>query len=135
MSETVDRPEYSSTMIAMSAVAEGLAVTVSALPPGGTGAVQMLIWVPSDAVKFVTSTKVSLSESVTELAVPLFEFQTPTSTTRRSPVATLAPVVTAMLLFDDPCALACWTNAGPVAARAAGAVASTTVPPASRAIA
>jgi hypothetical protein len=95
----------------------------------------MLIWVPSDAVKFVTSTNESLSESVTELVVELFEFQTPTSTTSRSPVATLAPVVTAMLLCDDPCALACWMKAGDAAAKAAGAVASATVPPASSAIA
>jgi hypothetical protein len=64
---------------------------------------------------------VSPSESFTELVVADFEFQTPTSTTKRSPLATLAPVVTAMLLLLDPCALACWTKAGVLDAAMAGA--------------
>ena len=120
-------------MTAMSAEDDALAVIVAAAPPAVTGAVQMLISVLSDAVKCVTSTNESLSESVTELVVALPEFQTATSTTSRSPVATLAPVVTARLLFPDPCALACCTNVGIEAASAAGAAVNVAAPLASSA--
>ena len=41
---------------AMSLAEDGLAVMVALVPPLGTGAVQMLISVPSAAVKWVTST-------------------------------------------------------------------------------
>ena len=64
ISATVDSPEYSRAMIAMSADDVGLAVIVAAVPPLVMGAVQMLISVLSEAVKCVTSTNGSPSESV-----------------------------------------------------------------------
>jgi hypothetical protein len=133
--DTVDSPEYSKAMIAMSAEDVGLAVIVAAAPPAVTGAVQMLISALSEAAKCVTSTNESLSESVTELAVALAELHTATSTTRRSPAATLAPVVTERLLLPDPCALACWTNAGVAAAALTGAAAAGTAGAAMAAVA
>src|SRR5258708_2491579 len=133
MSGTVDRPEYSSVIIAMSAEDEGLAVIVAAAPPLAIGAVQMLISVLSDAVKCVTSTNGSLRESVTEVVVAVVDFQIATSTTSPSPAVTLAPVVTAILAFPDPCALTCCTNAGTVTALAAGAAMPAVAPLASNA--
>src|SRR5450756_183712 len=121
-SDTADSPEYSRATMPTSAAEAGFTVTVSALPPLGTGAVQTLISVPSAAVNWVASTKVSPSESVTELVMADCEFQTPASTTSRSPVATLAPVVTARLLLPAPCALTCCTKVGTAAASAWGAV-------------
>ena len=51
ISATVDKPEYSRAMTAMSAAEVGLAVMVSVPPPLAIGAVQMLISAPSAAVK------------------------------------------------------------------------------------
>src|SRR5712691_10160925 len=130
MSATVDSPEYSRAMMPVSAAAEGVAVIAGAVPPVRTGAVQTLISVPSDAVKCVTSTKGSPDESLTAQALAPPAFQRPTSTIRRSPAVTLVPGVTEMLLFPDPCALTCWTNAGTTAAAAAGAATTASVQPA-----
>ena len=99
---TVDNPEYSSAMMAMSPAAVGVTVMAGAVPPALTGAVQMLISVPSEAVKCVTSTNWSPEESVTDdVVAPLF-FQMPTSAISRSPAVTLAPSVTEMLLLPAP---------------------------------
>ena len=96
----------------MSLAAEGFAVMVDLAPPVRMGAVQMLISVPSEAVKWVTSTNGSPAVSVTDVVEAPLPFQTPTSTTRRSPAVTLAPVVTARLVLADPWASASCTKAG-----------------------
>src|SRR5215468_2906897 len=113
--EAVDSPLYSSTVIAASPDEESFAVTAGALPaPPVTGAVQTLCSVWSGPVKWLTSVNVSPAASVTLLVFAPEPFQTPTSTTRRSPVPSGADGVTAMLLPDAACLLACWTKAGAV---------------------
>ena len=89
-------------MMAISPAAVDVAVMAGAVPPVLTGAVQMLISVPSDAVKCVTSTNWSPEESVTDDVVAPPFFQMPTSTISRSPAAALAPGVTEMLLLPAP---------------------------------
>jgi len=99
----------------MSLRAVGLAVTVGMVPPLFViGAVQMLIWVPSEALKFVSSVKVSPAESVTLAVFPPPAFHVPTSTTRRFPAVTSDGGWTDIPLVDTEAesALACWTNTG-----------------------
>src|SRR6516164_3392753 len=84
----VDRPAYSAAATPMSAVEVALAVMVGLVPPPAViGALH------------------------TDSAVPSPAFQTPTSTTIRSPVVTDDPGVT---LSDPacPCADTCCTNDG-----------------------
>jgi hypothetical protein len=82
----------------MSAAEVAVAVMVGRVPPPlVTGAVQMLISVLSDATKWVTSTYELPAESVTPLVVAADEFQTPTSTTKRSPAEMLPGGVTEIL--------------------------------------
>ena len=131
-SATVESPEYSRAMMAISPAADGFAVMVGLLPPVITGAVHTLISVPSEAVKCVTSTKGSPDESLTALVVALADFHTPTSTTRRFPAVTLVPGTTEMLLLPDPWALTCWTNAGLAGAAASAACAVVNAGPAAR---
>src|SRR5258708_153670 len=113
----VERPEYSSTATPMSAWAVGLARITGLVPPlWVTGAVHTLSCAPSEPVAVVPAVRVSPAESVTLAAVAWRELQSATSTTSRSPVVTLAGIVTEMLVWAGPCALACCTNAGVAAA-------------------
>jgi hypothetical protein len=112
-----ERPEYSSTAMPISAVADGFAMMVGLVPPlWVTGAVHTLSCAPSEAVAVVSSVKESPAESVTLEVVAWPELQSATSTTRRFPVVTLAGIVTEMLVLAGPCALTCCTNAGATAA-------------------
>ena len=113
----VERPEYSSTAMPMSALAVGLAMTTGLVPPLWViGAVHTLSWVPSEPVAVVSSVKVSPAESVTLAAVAWPELQSATSTTSLFPVVTLAGMVTETLVWAAACALTCCTNAGTTAA-------------------
>ncbi len=67
-------------------------------PPAVTGAVQMLISVFSEALKFSSSMYLLPAESVTLAAVADASLHTPTSTTRRSPAVTFEPGVTVKLV-------------------------------------
>ena len=101
----------------MSALADGLATMVGAVPPLAViGAVHTLSWVPSEAVALVTSVNVSPAESVTLEVVAWPELQSATSTTSRFPLLTADGMVTDRLVCPEPCALACCTNAGAAAA-------------------
>jgi hypothetical protein len=113
----VESPEYSSTAMPMSALADGFAVIVGLVPPLWVmGADQTLSSAPSEPVTLVNSVNVSPAESVTLDVVGLVEAHSLTSTTSRFPVVTFAGVVTAMLVLDAACEDTCWTNAGAVAA-------------------
>src|SRR2546421_482162 len=112
-SATVDSPLYSDAVTPMSAAPDAVAVMAGDWPPPAvTGAVQTLSSVPSDALPWDTSTKLSPAESLTPVAVPLAEFQTPTSTTSRSPVRSAVGSDTARLPVWVTWPPACWTNAG-----------------------
>jgi hypothetical protein len=112
-SATVDSPEYSSAVTPMSAADDTLAVMVGLVPPRAVmGALHTLISVLSEAVKWVSSTKVSPAESLTPVTVGPALFQAPTSTTSRLAAVIAEARVTARLVLASARALICCTNAG-----------------------
>ena len=80
------------------------------------GAVHTLSCVPSGAMAVVSSVNVSPAESVTLDMVAVPELQSDASTTSLLPAPTVLGIVTDRLVRFAPCALACCTNAGAVAA-------------------
>src|SRR2546430_2671916 len=110
---TVDSRLCAGAVTRMSAAPGAVGVRAGDWPaPAVTGAVQTLSSVPSDALPWDTSTKLSPAESLTPVAVPLAELQTPTSTTSRSPVRSAVGSDTARLPVWVTWPPACWTNAG-----------------------
>src|SRR3954467_2487783 len=124
----VDRPEYSSTAAPMWARALAVTVTVGFVPPPAViGAVHTLSSVLSEALKPLTLVYVLPAESVTPEALGLPAPHTPTCTTSRLPVVTLAVGASARLVATARL-LTCCTNAGTpgVAAGAGRAMAART---------
>ncbi len=119
----LDRPEYSSTLAPMSALAVVVTVMVGLVPaPAVIGALHTLSSVLSDALNEVSLVYVLPAESVTPEALALPALHTPASTMRRLPLEMLEVGCRARLAAT-PRLLTCCTKASVVGGAVTGVTA------------